>query len=71
VGDQVERDDAIWVSHGLAAPARRALVNAGITTLPQLASRTRQEVTALHGMGAHAMARLDDALAAEGRCFAE
>jgi hypothetical protein len=71
VGDQVERDDVIWVGLGLAAPARRALVNAGITTLPQLASRTRQEVTALHGMGSHAMTRLDDALAAEGTCFAE
>ncbi len=42
----------------LAAPARRALENAGIHTLAQLASYTESEIAHLHGMGPNAMGKL-------------
>lgn len=35
----------------MAAPARRALATASITTLADLTRCTEQEVAALHGMG--------------------
>lgn len=35
----------------LAAPARRALENNGITTLEQLSKYSEKEVLSLHGMG--------------------
>lgn len=35
----------------LAAPARRALENAGIKTLKQLSKKTEKEILSLHGMG--------------------
>ena len=54
----------------LAAPARRALVGAGITSLEQLSRLTEAQVASLHGMGPNAMARLREMLAAEGRKFA-
>ena len=53
----------------LAAPARRALVNNGITTLPQLASLTEKEVLALHGMGKSSLPKLREALAGQGLEF--
>ena len=51
---------------GLAAPARRALVNAGLTKLTQLKSKKRGWVAQLHGMGPNALAKLDDAMKASG-----
>lgn len=35
----------------LSAPARRALENAGITTLKQLAKKSQADILKLHGMG--------------------
>lgn len=49
-GWYAERDEA-WRELGLAAPARRALVNAGILRTADLASYTEAEIAALHGMG--------------------
>ncbi len=40
----------------LAAPAQRALVNANIKTLEELANHTEREILGLHGIGKNAMA---------------
>jgi len=40
----------------LAAPARRALANANIKTLEELANHTEREILGLHGIGKNAMA---------------
>lgn len=53
----------------LAAPARRALEGAGLTTLARLARRTEAEVAELHGMGPSALKRLKAALAKAGLKF--
>jgi uncharacterized protein YdhG (YjbR/CyaY superfamily) len=53
----------------LAAPARRALENAGLTTLKKLASCSETSVLALHGMGPASMPILRKALAAGGLSF--
>jgi predicted RecB family nuclease len=55
----------------LSAPARRALENAGITTLADLAKRSEAEILALHGMGPASMPRLREALKAEKKSFRE
>jgi DNA-directed RNA polymerase alpha subunit len=40
----------------LSAPAQRALVNANIKTLEELARHTEREILGLHGIGKNAMA---------------
>jgi predicted Fe-Mo cluster-binding NifX family protein len=42
----------------LAAPARRALLGAGLTTLVKLAKSREVDVLKLHGMGPNAMGKL-------------
>ena len=54
---------------GLAAPAARALANAGITTLEQLADVSERELRQLHGMGPNAIGKLRAALEARGLSF--
>ncbi|MBK9264436.1 MAG: DUF1801 domain-containing protein [Polyangiaceae bacterium] len=68
--DADEAQKSSW-STVLAAPARRALENAGITTLQQLAQRTQQEVMALHGMGPSSLPKLLAALKTKGLSFKE
>jgi hypothetical protein len=53
----------------LAAPARRALENAGIADLDQLSGFTARDIADLHGMGTNALSRLREALAAAGLSF--
>ena len=53
----------------MSAPARRALENAGIRSLEQLAERTEAELLALHGMGPGTIPILRAALKAEGLAF--
>jgi DNA-directed RNA polymerase alpha subunit len=55
----------------LAAPARRALSQAGYTRLEQLTTVTEKDLLDLHGMGTKAIDRLREALAATGRSFKE
>lgn len=55
----------------LAAPARRALTGAGLTTLRALARRSESEVLALHGMGPNAVRKLRAALGKSGLDFAK
>jgi hypothetical protein len=56
---------------GLAAPARRALAEAGIERLEQLTEISEAEIKALHGMGPNAIAQLRGALDAKGLAFAD
>jgi predicted RecB family nuclease len=53
----------------IAAPARRALEGAGITTLNQLSQRTEAEILALHGMGPSTLPKLRSALEERGYSF--
>ena len=53
----------------LAAPARRALAGAGLSSLARLAKQREADVAALHGMGPNAMATLKTALKAKGLGF--
>ena len=53
----------------LSAPARRALENAGITELKELATKTEIEILKFHGMGPASMPRLRAALSEKGLKF--
>lgn len=55
----------------LAAPARRALANAGIAGFADLAHVSEAELCALHGMGPNALDKLKAEMAARGVRFAE
>lgn len=55
----------------LAAPARRALTSAGITSLNDLTKISEEEIMQLHGMGKNALGTLRDALKAKGLAFRE
>jgi uncharacterized protein YdhG (YjbR/CyaY superfamily) len=56
---------------GLAQSAQRALANAGIDHLEQLAKVPEAEVQNLHGIGPNALRKLRDALTAHGLSFAD
>ena len=56
---------------GLSAPACRALVGAGLTTLKGLSRRTAKQVQDLHGMGPNAMGKLRLSLKKAGLGFAK
>ena len=53
----------------LAAPARRALENAGITTLTQLSKWSEAEILELHGMGPGSIPKLRQALKSNSLSF--
>ncbi len=55
----------------LSAPARRALENAGITSLKKLARYSEKELLALHGFGKSSLPNLLDALKKAGLSFKE
>jgi hypothetical protein len=55
----------------LAAPARRALEGAGLTTLASLSKQSEAHVRELHGMGPSALVKLRAALEKAGRKFRE
>jgi len=55
----------------LAAPARRALQGAGLTTPARLSKRTEAQVRELHGMGPNALAKLRASLRKAGLTFRE
>lgn len=54
----------------LSAPARRALENAGITTLVQLSKHNEKDILNLHGVGPASMPILRKALMIEDLEFA-
>jgi hypothetical protein len=53
----------------VAAPARRALERAGISTLSQLSAWSEETLLELHGMGPNAIAKLRRVLEKEGMTF--
>ncbi len=53
----------------LASPAQRALANAGIQNLAQLAKLSEAEIKDLHGIGPNALMALRAALKARGLSF--
>jgi hypothetical protein len=53
----------------LAAPARRALLAAGYSSLEDLTEVSEAEVMKLHGMGSNAMRVLREALEERGLSF--
>jgi len=53
----------------LAAPARRALENNGVTTLQKLSRCTEKEILSLHGMGPGSIPKLKKALSEKGLSF--
>ncbi|MFJ6167816.1 helix-hairpin-helix domain-containing protein [Micromonospora orduensis] len=55
----------------IGRPAARALLEAGITTLSQVATHSRRDLMALHGIGPSAVGMLATALAERGLAFAE
>ena len=61
--------DGEWRKIGLAAPARRALVDAGLTELIHLKKFKREQIDALHGMGPSALKTLDAAMKKLGMAF--
>jgi predicted RecB family nuclease len=66
---EAKRKPAAGFLAGLAAPARRALEGAGVTTLRSLAACSEGEVAKLHGMGPSAVARLKAVLKEAGLGF--
>jgi len=60
-----------WTPAGVAKPAQRALANAGIASLDDLATFPEAKVATLHGMGPKALDLLKAAMAAEGLGFAK
>ncbi len=54
--------DQVWRDLGLAAPARRALVGAGLLTLDDVREATDAELRQLHGMGPRAIEAIRVAL---------
>ena len=53
----------------IAAPARRALENEGITSLEKLSAYSEKEILSLHGMGKSSLHKLNDALNKAGLAF--
>lgn len=62
----MQRSKPTSLPDGLASPARRALEQAGIERLEDLAKFTEAELLDLHGMGPNAVAKLRAALADAG-----
>ncbi len=55
----------------LSAPARRALVNANITTLAELSQHSERDILKLHGVGKTTIPRLQNELKKVGLAFAK
>ncbi len=53
----------------LSAPARRALEGAGIHTLEQFSTWSREDLLQLHGLGPSSLPKLEAALKAKGLNF--
>jgi len=62
--------ETLWRLAGLSAPARRALVDAGIITVGDLSGWTESALLELHGIGPKALPPLREALAEAGLRFA-
>jgi hypothetical protein len=61
--------DGAWRELGLSAPARRALINAKLYKLEDLATVSRSELKSLHGVGPSTLKVLVPAMEANGVSF--
>jgi predicted RecB family nuclease len=66
---EAEKAKAGFFIDGLAAPARRALQGAGVTSVKALARHSETDILALHGIGSSALPKLHAALKAAGLAF--
>ena len=66
---EAERKPAVGFLSALAAPARRALENAGIDTLIKLSKFRESDILNLHGIGPSAIPKLRPALKAKNLDF--
>ena len=64
-----EEFDGEWRKIGLAAPARRALVDAKLYKVSDLRKISLDDLAALHGMGKSAIARIKQIMDAKGIRF--
>ena len=64
-----EKLDGEWRKAGLAAPARRALVDAKLYKVSDLRKISLEDLSGLHGMGKSAIARLRILMNAKGIKF--
>lgn len=64
-----EEFDEEWRKVGLAAPARRALVDAKLYKVSDLRKISLDDLADLHGMGKSAIARLQQIMDAKGIRF--
>ena len=64
-----EEFDGEWRKIGLAAPARRALVDAKLYKVSDLRKIRLEDLAALHGMGKSAIARIKQIMEAKGIRF--
>ncbi len=64
--ERAPRDRGTPLPRSIGAPATRALREAGLTALEQVADRSAAELTAMHGVGPIALTRLREALAERG-----
>ena len=65
----MESSGGIWKEIGLGAPARRALVNAKIFKVSDLARFTEAQIESLHGIGPSSMPKLLKAMKSAGIKF--
>ncbi len=63
--DRYEKLDQEWREYNIAAPARRALVDAKLYKVSDLRKISLTELEGLHGMGKSAVARLKELMNAK------
>ena len=63
--DRYEKLDQEWREYNIAAPARRALVDAKLYKVSDLRKISLAELEGLHGMGKSAVARLKELMNAK------
>ena len=67
--DAYAKRDSVWRELGLAAPARRALVDAKLYKIADLKKITLAELKSLHGMGPNALGLLAKGMKSAGVAF--
>lgn len=67
----MEDRDGVWKEIGLSAPACRALVNAKILKISDLAKFTQTQIESLHGIGPTTLPKLAKAMKSAGMKFAK
>jgi hypothetical protein len=67
--ERAAREDGTPLPRSIGAPATRALREAGVTTLEQVATHTAAELGAMHGVGPIAVTRLGEAMAERGLAY--